>query len=250
MGRGARGREDSGFGWTGFSGSISGRESMRRLKGWRILAALGIGAVLLTFAAGAGASGFHGIALAENCVGITKVGDPYTCTYQIQNIVDTSHDTWHVTGLSDTVFSAPPDTDPTILHDAQLVFGVLIGSPPPVTCVGGSGAGTTASPYVNATSCDMPFGTTISLFGNAALGTGFSFHTVSGADWASTAPSHVLTDQSTLTGTDVCDFDQPPINCPIGPQTSTSGGQSQLVQRVSTTTTTVHDAAHNPITAA
>src|SRR5262249_9056820 len=94
---------------------------------------LGLAALsaMLVFVAGASASGFHGIALAESCNGLTKVGDPYTCTYIIQNIVDTSHDTWHVTSLSDTVFSAPPDTDPSILHDAQLVF-----SGPTVTCVG------------------------------------------------------------------------------------------------------------------
>src|SRR5262249_8555458 len=83
-------------------------------------------------------------------------------------------------------------------------------------------------------------------FGNALRGTGFSFRTGSGADWASTAPNHVLTDQSTVTATDLCDFDQPPINCPIGPQTSTSGGQTQLQQRVSATATTIHDAGHNP----
>ena len=182
---------------------------MRRLLGWRILAGLGVLSAILFFTVGAGAAGFHGIAYVESCNGTTKIGDPYVCSYQILNIADSAHDTLRVTSIVDRVNSAAGiQTSGNILHDGELVFGVFSGSPPPASCTGGSGLGTDASPYINATSCDLPFGTKITV-------KPFSFYTVTAADYAQNA-NHTISDQSTLTWSDICDFDVAPKNCPIG----------------------------------
>ena len=113
-------------------------------------------AVILVLGVPSAMAGFHGVAQTKQCTSPTKIGDPYTCTAQILNVVDAGGDTIRVTGLSDTVNASGGDVSTAnILGSTGLVF---TGA---VSCVGGSGAGTSASPYVGATECLVPFGANI-----------------------------------------------------------------------------------------
>src|SRR3954451_1616071 len=185
-----------------------GRTGMRSTFGLKTLAGLVAAVALLTFGVvgSQAALGQHGIAFVKGCDSPTNIGDPYSCSYTILNVVDTVHDTLKVTGLSDQVHSAGGDVNSgNILPALQLVFSGA------VNCVGGSGAGTGASPYIGATSCTLPFGSSIST--NA-----FSFYTVQAADFA--LPGHSLTDTATLNWADTCDIGAtPPSNCTTGAQT-------------------------------
>src|SRR5262245_29161751 len=139
---------------------------------WRT--AIGVICVmLLTFGAGsATAAPTHGIAFVKGCDSPVVVGSPFQCSYQVLNVADTAQDSLTITGLSDQVHSAGGDVNSgNILPALQLIF-----SSPSVTCVGGSGAGTQASPRVGATSCTLPFGTTI-------VTNTHSFYTVQAADF-------------------------------------------------------------------
>src|SRR5262249_24113348 len=153
----------------------------------------------------------------KGCQGPTNIGQPYNCAYQILNVVDQGNDTLAVTGLVDVVHAASGDVNSgNILGSLQLVF-----SAPTVTCVGGSGAGTAASPYVGATSCLLPFGTNIQT--NA-----FSFYTVQAGDFA--LPAHTLTDTASVNWNNTCT--SPTVtNCTTGPQQA-SAGSSTIVQQL------------------
>jgi len=192
---------------------------------------------LLTFGVvGAQAAlGQHGIAFVKGCDSPTDIGASYNCSYTILNVVDTVHDTLSVTGLSDQVHAAGGDVNSgNILPALQLVFSG------PVNCVGGSGAGTVGSPYVGATSCTLPFGSSIST-------NTFSFYTVQAADFG--LPGHSLTDTATLNWADTCDIGAtPPSNCTTGAQTATAGSSSLVDQLGSSTATDIHNAAHQTVT--
>ena len=99
---------------------------------------------------------FHGIVFTKGCTSPMNVGFPYTCAYSMRNLVDTAQgpDTLNVNGVTDRVQSFNGDLNSeNMLGALQMVF-----SSPTVTCVGGSGLGTAASPYVGATSWTLPFG--------------------------------------------------------------------------------------------
>src|SRR5215475_3727543 len=126
---------------------------MRGFAARRALICVCAVAALLTFGVvGASAQGqFHGIAFTKGCANNTNIGSPYSCAYQILNVVDQGQDTLMVTGLTDVVHAASGDVNSgNILGALELVF-----SGPTVSCVGGSGAGTAGSPYVGATSCTL-----------------------------------------------------------------------------------------------
>src|SRR6476661_6631678 len=126
---------------------MQGTRSIRAMLGVVVLSVL----FGLSVGGAQAALGQHGIAFVKGCDSPTNIGDPYNCSYTILNVVDTVHDTLKVTGLSDQVHSAGGDVNSgNILPALQLIFSGA------VTCVGGSGAGTVASPYVGATQCTLP----------------------------------------------------------------------------------------------
>ena len=128
---------------------------MRRFIGWRALVVLGALITALSFGT-VKAQAAHGVAQTKQCESPTKIGDAYRCSGQILNVVDTGHDTIKVTGLSDTVHSSAGEVATGgILSTTGLIFSGA------VTCTGGSGAGTAGSPYLGATSCTMPFGSSM-----------------------------------------------------------------------------------------
>jgi hypothetical protein len=195
---------------------------MGRLVGLRVFMGIGVLSVLLVFGVSGALAAFHGIAVSKGCTSPVQVGDPYTCSVQIQNIVDTGHDTLQVTGLTDVVNSAggavPPGVPPNILPTTGLVFSGA------VSCTGGSGAGTSASPYLGATSCLLPFGTSITT-------KPFSHYTVQAADF--NLPNHRLTDTASVAWHNTCTLN-PDNDCTTGPQVAGAGSSALVIETVLT----------------
>ena len=137
----------------------------------RLILGLAVMGTMLALGVPSAFAAFHGIGVAKECVSPTRVGDPYVCTVLVANIVDTAHDTLRLTALNDTVNSAGGAVPSgNILPTTGLIFNGA------VTCTGGSGAGTVISPYIGATECLMPFGSTIRT-------QAFSHYTVQPADF-------------------------------------------------------------------
>ncbi len=208
---------------------------MGRIVGWRALLLCGVASVFMVFGvSGALADDFHGIAFAKQCTSPVQVGDPYTCSLQILNVVDIpAHDTLRVTGFSDNVHSAGGDvTTGNIMPTTGLVF---TGA---VACTGGTGTGTSGDPYIGATECLLPFGTSMQT-------KPFSHYTVQANDF--NLPNHQLTDTATLNWNDTCNSGSP--NCTTDAQTNTAGSSALVEKLASATATDIHNAAHQVVTA-
>src|SRR5215212_1037414 len=206
---------------------------MGRIFGWRALLVCGVASAFMVFGvSGALADDFHGIAFAKQCTSPVKIGDPYTCSVQILNVVDTAGDTLRVTGFSDVVHSAGGNVaTANIMPSTGLVFTG------PVVCSGGTGTGTDADPYIGATQCLLPFGASITT-------KPFSHYTVQPGDFNLT--NHQLTDTATLNWNNTCTAPSP--NCTTDTQEITAGS-SAIVQLPTTTATSIHNAGHQAVTA-
>jgi hypothetical protein len=153
----------------------------------------------------ANAADLHGISFLKGCNSPTIVGDPYICTFQVVNNVDTAHDTLTITSLVDVVHSGTGDVSSgNVLPTATLVFS------------GGS------SCNVGQTLCTLPYGSSISLT--------ISFYSVLPGD------PNPLSDTATLTWQDTCDSGSP--NCPIGDLHTEAGSQSEVQTPTPTPTNT------------
>src|SRR5262249_12929109 len=104
----------------------------------------------LSFATvGTSLANFEGITFQKDVVSPAAVGSPYQVAYLWQNNTGT-HNTLKVTGVTDSIASAGGNVPSgQELPGLSLIFD--IGTP---VCTGGAGAGTVASPYIGATSCD------------------------------------------------------------------------------------------------
>jgi hypothetical protein len=199
--------------------------------GLGLLGFIALSIIALT-GASAAAAAVHDVAATKSCVTPVRVGDPYTCSGTIANTADTGQDTVRVSGLSDTVHAAGGDVSGSFLSSVGLIFTG------PVTCVGGFGLGTTASPYVGAVECLLPFGSSIQT-------TQFSHHTVQPGDFF--LPANTLTDSLSWNWNNTCVSD-PDGDCTTTPQTKTVGGSATVMQLSSSTTTEIHNAAHQMVT--
>jgi hypothetical protein len=142
------------------------------------------GAFLLATALVVGPAAFadvqHGISFTKGCTSPTFVGQPYTCSYTVSNIVDGAHDTLTISGITDTVHALGGNVvSSTVLDNA------------PVTPSGG--ATCTASPN---RVCTIPFGD------HVQIGP-FAFYTVQPGDF--NLQNHALTDSAQLNWNDMCD---------------------------------------------
>src|SRR5215208_8023100 len=207
---------------------------MGRIVGWRALLLCGVVSVFMVFGVpSALADDFHGIAVAKQCTSPVKIGDPYTCQVQVLNVVDTAGDTLRVTGLSDVVHSAGGNVATgNILPSTGLVF---TGA---VVCTGGTGTGTSLDPYIGATSCLLPFGSSIQT-------KPFSHYTVQAADF--NLPLNRLTDTATVNWNNTCVSD-PDLDCTTGPQSASAGASALVLKLPTTTATDIHNAAHQVVT--
>ena len=160
----------------------------------RVFVGLAVLVGTMTFGVNAASaqSAFHGIGFVKSCDSPTRVGDPLNCQYAVFNLprIDTALDTLLIAGVVDTSDSAGGD----VPSGTSLARSSLC-SPGPSDCVGGSGSGTDADPYVGATACSLPSGSVITTNLH-------SFYTVKAADFA--LPGHQLTDTATLLWSDLC----------------------------------------------
>jgi hypothetical protein len=219
------------------------------------LVALIIGLTLALTGAFAGAQVAvqHGISVTKGCDSPTAIGNPYSCSYSIENITDEAHDTLTIDSLSDTVHAAPQ----TPKGAGDVKSGNFLGSakldscseakepctPTTATCKALKGTGTRAEPWEGVEMCTLPFGSRINV-------ESFSHYTVKVADFG--LPEHKLTDTAELTWHDLCDDPAKTgdENCTPNPEPNVgAGGTSVILPIPSETETTIHDAAHNPVTA-
>ena len=168
------------------------------------------------------ASVSHGITFLKGCDSPVTIGDPYLCSFTVsQNVTG---DTVTITGLTDAI---PNATSPTFTSGPILSSLTL-------TLSGG------ATCNIGQTQCTLPAGGQIDNVANP-----FSWHTVTAADYG--APSHLLTDQATVTWTDVC-TGLGAGNCPVGTQSNQSASSATVVKAPSNTSTVVMSSG-SPVTA-
>jgi len=201
----------------------SGRSRRRAVFG--ALMAVGLIALWVPLAARGEAQALpqHGITFLKGCQSPTTVGDKMRCDFSIVN--DQDPDTLTITSLQDVIQAAGGDDDAgNVLPQLDLAF-----------TDGGSG-----SSFCDAGQnlCTLPTGSSIS------TKTSFAYHVVTGDDADNANP---LKDQATLTWQDLCTSDAP--NCPVGNQANTTGSQTQINKLPSATTTSIHNANHDVVTA-
>ena len=111
-------------------------------------------ALLVAFSIGSGVALAldvqHGIGFTKGCTSPTKIGDPYTCSYTVRNILDEAEDTLTISGLVDVVHAAERRCDSgNIIGAAQITTTTTpTGAiPSGATCVAASGNGVFPTPY-------------------------------------------------------------------------------------------------------
>ena len=183
----------------------------------------------------------HDIGFTKTCASTTTIGDPYQCSYVVQNTIDAAHDTLTVNGLVDVVHSAGGD------QSSGNVFGIIAidncttasgaCTQSSATCTALFGTGTRANPWTSVSSCTLPFGSTLNFHS-------FSHYTVQAADFG--LPGHTLTDTASLTWHDLCDdpLGTGDTNCVANPPDVSAQSSTTVQQLGSSTATQIHNAAH------
>ena len=141
----------------------------------------------------------------------TAVGQPYTCAFSVQNVLDEANDTLTINSLTDTVHAAGGDVGGATNILPLVRVTTLTPPPNPVqsgaTCTAASGDGSLATPYTGVTTCTLPSGSRLQVLP-------FSHYTVQAADFA--LPGHVLRDDGSLGWHDLCNGSSPE-NCNPNP---------------------------------
>src|SRR5215208_143303 len=131
---------------------------MRFLRLTGVLAVLG--AIFVT--TGAAADVNHGIGFTKGCTSPTKIGDPYSCSFTVRNILDQAQDTLTINSLVDVVHSASGD-----VNSGNILGSVSITVASGATCVASGGNGTLVTPYTGVTSCTLPFGARVNVLSSS-----------------------------------------------------------------------------------
>src|SRR5450759_1202396 len=186
----------------------------------------------------------HGIGLTKGCASPTKIGDPYSCSYTIRNVLDGAEDTLTINSLSDTVHAASGDvTSATILGSARVTTTTTPtgATPSGATCVAASGNGVFPTPYTGVTSCTLPFGSRVNVLS-------FSHYTVQAGDFNLTL--HQLRDDASLGWGDLCNDPAGTgnSNCDPTPRNVSASSLTNVQQLNSSTVTAIHNAAHAVVT--
>src|SRR5262249_27715603 len=108
-----------------------------------------------------------------------------------------------------------------------------------VTC-NGTGAGTATNPFVGSTQCTMRFPSSINVLNQ-------THYTVVPLDFNLNSVTHRLGDVGTLTWHSLCDGISP-NNCDPSDTPSQARSSSVVTQLASTTSTQIHNAAHQVVT--
>src|SRR5215212_8578416 len=215
---------------------------MRRLLTLLAVLAL-VGAIGVSGAAAADVN--HGIGFTKGCTSPTKIGDPYSCSFTVRNVLDQAQDTLTINSLVDVVHAASGDVNSgNILGSVQITTTTTATglTQSGATCTATGGNGTFANPYVNVTSCTLPFGGRVNVLSS-------SHYTVAAGDFA--LLSHQLRDDASLGWHDVCNDPAATgnSNCNANPP-NVGAASLTLVQKLpSETATDIHNAQHQVVTA-
>src|SRR5262245_17215446 len=251
----------------GASGGIPGRAGVDKEGGllmgffrpsWKRTAvvlppvALIIGLTLaLTGAFAAGPEPLHGIGFSKGCTSPTAIGNPYACSYAIQNTIDEAEDTLTIHGLKDIVHAAPqPGGDVSSgnilgtskLDNCSTKEGACTQTEAKCEGKGLTGVGTRAEPWQNVEMCTLPFGSRVNVESS-------SQYTVKIADFEQ-LEKHILKDTAELEWKDTCNDPKKSgdTNCNPDPPPNNGGTSATLVEPVhSKTATKIHNAAHSPV---
>src|SRR5262245_18640007 len=197
-------------------------------------AAVAVVAASLVFIGQAAAQPVYGIASGKQCAGPINVGDPYICTASLDNTNSTSEGTVTTDQVVDQVFH--PDgtlaATLTVAINASTVF--------PAGAVHLVDNGVAPAPSCTATLCSVPFGDHVIVDIN---------HYTAQLQDVGVAPQNTLSDIATFRYRQVCD--KPVVGNPCSTANSVTGtGAATDVLPVPTTTTTdIHNAAHQVVTA-
>jgi uncharacterized repeat protein (TIGR01451 family) len=214
------------------------RPLSRRYRLALVASAVGIVLPLLMATGTAEAALRHGVSPFKVCVpedstnGTTDVGQPYVCSYAIQD-TDQFGDGITVSAIKDVIQAEGASAlSGNILGSLQLIFDPGVANPAAMpTCTGGSGLGTSASPYVGATLCTIPY--------DAGIETqNFTYYKVAPLDY--NLPDHELKDTVTFTWQSLCGSPGGSgMSCPIGDQFASTGSSTFVQQLKSDTSTKV-----------
>jgi hypothetical protein len=201
---------------------------------------------LLVFSAGAGAQGEvqHGIGFTKGCTSPVKVGDPYSCSYAVRNILDAAEDTLTINGLTDIVHAAGGDVNSgNILGSVEITTTTTPtgATPSGATCTATGGTGVFPTPYTGVTSCTLPAGSRVNVLS-------FSHYVVQAGDFA--LFEHKLRDDAFLTWHDLCNDPAGTgnTNCDPNPTPTSASSLATVTQLSSSTATDIHNAAHQVVT--
>lgn len=191
----------------------------------------------MTFAVMAAlAQTFHGITVLKGCDSPTKLGAPYSCSYQIRN---SDPDRVKIVSLQDAITNSAASPAPTSPANtlSLLTLHVVSGT---AACYDASN-NALAAPFTGAAYCVMEPAAVLQ-------SDPYSFYAPTYADFQAIA-NHKLLDTARAYFLDQCNID--PAGCNnVDPQFSDASSSSTLQQRSSQTATQVHDAEHNVVTAA
>lgn len=189
----------------------------------------------------------HGIGFTKGCNSTVNIGALYTCTQSIRNNLDEADDTLTISNIVDTVHGANGDvSSPANFFKTAKMDNIdpisHLATTASCSGVGMTGSGSVADPWTGVDLCTLPAGSRIHV-------AGIPFYAVQSADYG--LPNHALPDSATLTWGDLCDDPAGTgnSNCVHTPQTNASASQSIVTKFPSFTTTTIHNAAHGPVTA-
>jgi hypothetical protein len=210
--------------------------------------------VFLALGATGASAALTGAGAQKNCTSPVLVGDPVVCTYGFTNQDDFGNNET-VNSLVDVTQTAGGAlSSGNIFSSVGWVFEPTpnAGTNPNASpsCVGGSGAGTDASPYFGATSCTVPVSIVNILGTNFTIGARirsapFSWYTSTAADFG--LPNHQLSDQDDFTWQ--CTVGNGSSCSPTTNNHATAPATVTLQQRGSNTATSIHNAAHQVVTA-
>ena len=188
---------------------------------------------------GAGAADVqHGMAVTKGCASPTAVYAKFACSYSVRNIADEARDRITVFGLTDVVHTTAGDRrSGDVFRQLKLYVGPLLAGfsdLPTCTGVGMTGNGTVASPWAGATSCTLPFGSSLNV-------QSFAWYTVQPSDLGRPLTNDVYVDWHDLcTGVS--------NNCNPNPPAAVAASMTAVTQNASTTTTEIHGATHAAVT--
>ncbi len=183
----------------------------------------------------------HGIGLNKGCIGATRIGDPYRCSYAVTNNIDEANDTLTITSLVDVINRPGSPSSGNILQipgiGSVISFDQINGNT--TTNASCSNLGTPTAV------CTLPADTRIRIGGLGGV-PGVSFYTIQAADYNVNPATHRLTDTATLLWQDTCSSGT--NNCPEGDQTASTGSSTLVVRLDSATATAIHNQSHETVT--